>query len=509
MGKTKKSFLTTLSVNTNNNYIINSNGVLSYVKKPYFSKEQFVISNFDIKNTINSNISINKNIPEEDLEDAIITKAYDELGLDQAIEYEIKYIETFTKIDEENRTFHLFIVEPSVISESYKTIQNQIKYIDVMIPSPLLLKALYTKNILDDNNIDCFIYFQNNDAFISIYSDGNFVYTKSLKYSFTQMHERFCELYGERVDYNDFMDFFQNHNLKNTKSDFKEYFIKLYREIFTNISDILTYIKRAYNLEKIDHIYLGYEIDTVMELNEILEYQIDIKTTKFDFDYGFEKNNNYIDQMHYLMFLYEQIEDDEKYLCNFSIFHRPPKFIQRQSGKIIILTIVSTILAFAYPATYWTLTYLGSLQYNHLNNEYLKIHNTKIVREINIKNKKIEKEKALKLLNEEKEKYIDKKNTLIKIHDVKINYPMKAKLLSQLTKSLNKFNVKINFLKYDEEDNIKKFHLNLVSKRDKDITALIQYLTQKYIGVFDFSIEEIYYDNINKIYISKLKVVIL
>jgi len=509
MSKTKKNFSTTLSVNSNNDYLLNTDGVISSIKKPYFSKEQFVISTFDIKNIINSSISINKNIPKEDLYDAIVTKAYDELGLDQAIEYEINYLETFAKVDDENRTFYLFIVEPSVISENYKTIQEQIKYIDVVIPSPLLLKALYTKEILEKDSIDCFIYFQNNDAFIAIYNDGNFVYTKSLKYSFYQMHERFCELYGERVDYNNFMDFFQNHNLKDTKSDYKEYFIKLYREIFTNISDILTYLKRAYDLEQVTHIYMGYEIDTVMELNEILEYQINIKTTKFDFDYGFEKNENYIDQMQYIMLLYSQIEDDEKYLCNFTLFHRPPRFIQRQSGKIILLTVISIILAFAYPVTYWTLSYLGSLQYNHLNEKYLKIHNKKSVREVNIQNKELEKTKALKLLNKQKEKYIDKKNTLIKIHNVKVNYPMKAKLLSILTKDLNLFDVKMDFLKYEEENKIKKFHLNLISKKDKQITALIQYFTKKHLGIFEFSIEKLYYDKINKTYISELKVIIL
>lgn len=509
MGKSKDTFSTTLSINTNNHYLANIAGVLSDVKKPYFSKEQFVIASFDTKNSINSNISISKNIPEEDLYDAITTKAYDELGLDQAIEYQISYVETYAKIDEDNRNFFLFIVEPTIINETYKAIQKEIKYIDIIIPSPLLLKSLYTKNIIEDNGVHCFIYFQNNNAFITIYDECQFVYTKSLKYSFKQMYERFCELYGEKIEYSDFMEFLQKHNLKDTKSDYKEYFIRLYREIFSNINDILTYIKRAYDLEDIDKIYIGSEIDTVMKLDEILEYQLNIKTSNFDFNYGFEKGEKYIDQMHSLMLLYTKIDNDEKYLCNFTIFHRPPKFIQRQSGKIIILTLVSIILAFAYPVTYWILTYAGSLQYQLLNNKYKEIHNIKSVREVNIKNKEIEKTKALALLNKEKEKYIDKKNTLVKIHNAKVNYPMKAKLLSILTENINKFDVKLSSLFYDENDNIKKFNLNLVSKKDKQITSLIKYLTKEHVGIFDFSIEKIYYDEINKKYISELKVIIL
>ncbi|MEO1953622.1 MAG: hypothetical protein ABGW74_02840 [Campylobacterales bacterium] len=507
--KTKKTFSSTLAINTNQNYIYAKDGVVSKIKNPSFSKEQFVISTLDIKNTISTNISISKNIDEEDIYDAIATKAYDELGLDQALEYHIDFIEIFTKEDEENRNFHLFIVDPSVIEQTYKDVQKQIKYIDIIIPSPLLLKTLYTNNIIEDTKTHCFIYFQNTDAFIAIYDEANFVYTKSLKYSFNQLHERFCELYGERVEFKDFMTFFKKENLKDTNSDYKEYFIKLYKEIFLNINDFLTYIKRAYDLESIDKIYIGCEVDTVMKLDEILEYQLNIKTYNFDFEYGFEKSENYIDQLQYLMLLYPDIDDEDKYLCNFTMFERPPQFLKRKSGQIIVLTLASIILAFIYPASYWVLTYANNLQYKLLNKNYKEIHSIRSVREVAINNKKQEKEKALKLLNTEKQKYIDKKNTLIKIHKVKVNYPMKAKLLTILTKDLNKFNVKVNAISYEQQEDAKNFYFNLISKKDKQITSLIKYLTKEHLNMFDFSIENIYYDEIDKRYISRLKVVVL
>ena len=65
----------------------------------------------------------------------------------------------------------------------------------------------------------CYIYFQENDAFITIYNEKEFLYTKSINYNFLQMHERFCELYGERVEYESFIEFFSTHNLKETNSD--------------------------------------------------------------------------------------------------------------------------------------------------------------------------------------------------------------------------------------------------------------------------------------------------
>ncbi len=506
----KSAFSSVLSVNAyTNNYISYESNFVKEVKDSTFSKDQYVVSNFDIKDLISSHVSISKNIPEEDLYDAITTKAYDELGLDQAIEYQIHYVETFANIDEENKNYYVFIVDPFLIQETYKTVVEQIKYIDLIIPTPLLIKTLYSKNIILDGGVHCFVYFQKNDTFITIYNEQEFIYTKSLKYSFGQMHERFCELYGERVEYENFMDFFQKHNLKDTQSDYKEYFLKLYKEIFSSINDILAFAKRAYDLEKIEHIYIGSEVETVTKLDEILEFELQIKSSNFEFDYGFENTEQYIDQIQALMVLYTTLADEEKYLCNFTIFPRPPKFTQRQSGKLIMLITASIIIAFAYPATYWILTYAQSLQYNLLSNDYKKVHSIKSAREASIKEKEKEKTDALTLLNKEKQEYIDKKNTLIKIHDVKVNYPMKAKLLSTLTQNLNKYDVKLDTISYNENDDIKKFYLNLISSKDKQITSLIEYLTKVHEGRFEFSIEKIYYDEKTKKYFSKLEVKIL
>ena len=61
---------------------------------------------------------------------------------------------------------------------------NKIKYIDTIIPSPLLLKSLYSKDLIESSGVHCFIYFQKNDTFVTIYSEKEFLYTKSIKYSF-------------------------------------------------------------------------------------------------------------------------------------------------------------------------------------------------------------------------------------------------------------------------------------------------------------------------------------
>jgi hypothetical protein len=508
--KTQHTFSSVLSINPyKETYVNGISSFLSDITAPEFSKEQFTISYLNTKEFINAQIEISKNIPDEDLYDAINSKAYDELALDQAVEYQIQYIETFNNLDEENRHFHVFIVDPLEVTHTFTPIIEKIKYIDIIIPVPLLLKSLYAKEIIDSSGVHCFVYFQENDAFVTIYGNKEFIYTKSIKYSLVDMHERFCELYGERIDYSEFFNFYKEASLKTTSSEYKKYFIRLYKELASNVNDILTYAKRAFEIDKFEHVYVGSQIDTLTKLDEIFEVELNIKSSEFDFDYGYESTENYVDQLHTLMHTYLTVPESERYESNFSIYHRPPAFVKRQSGKIILITLASIILAFAYPVTYWVLDYTQSLREEMLKQEYQELHNTKLTRESTLKSKQLDKEKAIALLDAEKEEYNNKKSTLIKIHDVKVNYPMKAKLLAQLTQDLNRFNVKMESLSYNENNNSKIFTLNLVSSKDRKITQLVHYLTKTHERVFQFTLEEISYDEEAHLYFSQLKVRVL
>lgn len=511
MSKTvEHSFSSVLSVNTyNDTYVNGVSSFLTNTEDVAFSKDQYVLSYLNTREFINAQIEISKNIPDEDLYDAINTKVYAELALDNAVEYQVEYIETFQSLDEENRHFHVFIVDPLDITQTFGNTIEKIKYLDIIIPAPLLLKSLYTKEIIDSSGVHCFIYLQENDASVTIYGDREFIYTKSIKYSLKEMYERFCELYGERIEYQSFLDFYTIESLKETESTYKEYFIRLYKEIFANINDILTYAKRAFEIEKFEHVYVGSQLETVSKLDEMLEVELSIKSSEFDFNYGFENNDIYIDQLHALMHLYTTIEESERYECNFTTCNRPPAFVKRESGKLILLTVAAFALAFVYPVTYWVLNYSQLIQEDLLKHEYEEVHNIKITRESTIKTKQADKAKAITILDLEKKDFREKKATLIKIHDVKVNYPMKAKILLLLNRDLNRFGVKMESLSYRESNATKTFNLNLVSSKDRKITKLVRYLTKTHEKKFQFKLKEIFYDDKSKVYFSQLKVNLL
>jgi hypothetical protein len=329
------------------------------------------------------------------------------------------------------------------------------------------------------------------------------------------MHERFCELAGEMIEYEDFINILLNEDLKTSTSDYKNYIIKLYKEIFANINDILTYVKRALGIEKIDYIYIDTQFNTVTKLDEMAEVELGIKSKSFNFNYGFEYGDRSVEHYHSLMHIFAALSDKDAYSYNFTTYYRPPKFIKRESGRAILLSAAALIVAFAYPVSYWSLTYAQSLQYKILEDEYRTLHNTKITREATLKNKEAQKDKISKLVAHEEQEYIDKKNTLIKIHDDKVNYPMKANLIQMLTKELNKHDVKLESAIYGEkekkgENSISKLlSLNLVSSDEKKITDMLKYLTKTYEGKFHFLIDEISYEEKTKLYFCELKVSLL
>jgi len=508
---TGQTFSNVISLNPyDGDYVSGLSSFLTYDNNISFKKDQYSISYINTSSFINAQISISKNIPQEDTYDAILSKTYDELALDQALSYKIEYIELYNALDSENKYFNVFVVDPLVIDETFQESIKQIKYIDTLIPSPLLLKSLYAKEFITNSEAHVFMYFENTSAFIAVYNEKEFIFSKTIEYSFTQLHENFCELYGEKIQYDEFIEFIKYEDLKETSSIYKEFFIKLYKDVFYNINDILTYVKRAYEIKKFEHIYLGTQFQTASNLDEICEFELQIKSSIINYDFGYEQaEDEPISLLHSLMQLYTILPDEDKYHCNFTSYERPPKFIKRASGKLIIISLASLILGFSYPVGNWVASYAQTLQKDILRDHYVEVHNNKITREATIKNRVADKDKSLKLLHEEKNNFIDKKGTLIKIHDVKVNYLMKAKVLSTLTKDLNSFNVNLESIIFQQLDKQYKFELGLVSSKSIKITQLIKHLTKVHEGSMRFSIDKIFYDDNEKMYFSTLKVEVL
>ncbi|BCD68075.1 hypothetical protein [Nitratiruptor sp. YY09-18] len=501
----KESKVTYLSINPYNStfYLYDKNSLkkLPSLKK---RKDNFHVSFLQTKDLIISTVNISKNIPDEDLKDVIEIKAYEELDLDPAIEYKIEFQEIYTTPDAKERKFQLFITEPSILHEVFDAVVNKIDYIDFIAPAPILLKTLYENEILERDNVDLFVYFQKNDAFLVLYKDGNLVYAKSLKYSFEDIAERLSELKMSNVSVEDVMQTLAQEGLKISDLDELQFYMQVFSEIFMHINDVLIYAKRANDIENIDRIFISSSVGYIKGIEEYAQTYLAQEATGFLFDYGIETNEPFVEDIHCLMIL-AAIDFNEKEIAypNLTIFKRLPPLLKRPSGEVLVILAVSILLAGIYPLYNIVMSYKYRFDTAVLQKEYQQIHAKKVMLQTKIDSlKKQMQELKDRVANKEKE--LENRMVLLQqIYDKKVNYIMKAQTLADLTQDIVKF--KIKTLNIDNNQSI--FDLNVTAVDDKQITRFIKYISDNKSDRYKITTKEINKtDENSSVYTSKLKV---
>ncbi|MDR1976962.1 MAG: hypothetical protein LBQ18_08245 [Campylobacteraceae bacterium] len=452
--------------------------------KSSFKKNSFFISYIPTKDIISGTLEISRSIPESDLKDALEIKAYEDLGLDSSINYKINYIETAASAsDQKNYIYDVFAVNTDTIVQNFLPLKKKISYVDYITAAPFLIGALYKKGIIDQHGgAECFIYFQKNDAFLALYQNGHYLYSKSLRYSLREINERFCALLGERVDEEVFFAMLRKDGLNTTDIKYQQQFMKLFGEIFLYINDISVYAKRYCNISQIARVYIGTDIGIIYGMNEYAKSYMGIEALDFNFNISINSKEQYIDQIHTMMALTAQIyieSDTGDSASNFTIFKRPDPLSKRPAGKFLAVAGVALALSLAYPAYQYGFGIYKSVAYDLKNTKYSD----------DIKPRADNLRSQLKSLEEQSNKLTqDLKNEknildmrtglLEEIRSKRVDYAMKATVISDIIELSNSNNVKIE--KIEQHNNT--IVLSLVGPDEKRFTELINAIanTKKY-----------------------------
>ncbi len=475
---------------------------LQPLKRLTYNNSNFVASYVNSKDMITASIEISRSIPNEDIEDIVEIKAYEELGLDQANEYVIKYVERESAGD--IRNFDLFIVEPSVLEEIFGETVKETKYIDLLMPAPLVYLSLYSREILASEGVHCFIYFGQNDAFVTFYKNGEYLYDKSIEYSLEQIYDKYCELSGDRVNEEEFFSILESEGLKTIHADYQQNLMKLFGDIFISINDIVIYAKRAFDIQSIDQIFIGGAKGPIVGLDEYSENYLGLQSSELNFNFNLDSDEWYTDQLQYMLAVasVEYMEDIEGF-ANLTIFERAPAFHKRASGQFIIATSMAVMLGISYPLYYLVGSYLNDATNLVLssNESALKAESGKYKKILGTKKKEI---KRLDGIIADKSKiYHGKEKTLTAIYDKKVNYRLKSELLYNFAIDIENFDVNINELSSKNNN----FILSLLSKDEKEITRLIKHISEKHFDeINSIDIEMISKDPGSEYYTGILKV---
>lgn len=467
----------TIEPTTKSSYRFQNNEIsLHNINKSSLKKE--IYSSFIYaKDVISGIVEINRRVEEDDLQETIELEAYDALSLDVATEYKIINIEADNQ--GANRLFNVFAFDTALIAQTFKEVKAKTKFIDYITATPFLIDALYKKNILDINSTECFIYFQKEDAFLAIYRKGQYLYSKSLNYSITQIHEKFCELMGERVDENDFINFLIKDGLNTENQSYQQHLIQLFGEMFVYINDVIVFFQRSYEEENIDRVYIGSEFGVIQGVEEYSKSYLGFETLEFNFNFAKNRKEWPIDQMHVLLALNAQLhaqEQDDP--LNLTIFKRPPSFGKRTSGRLTYGILLGLLVALAYPAYNYGYGYYLNMETQKKQQEYVKVHAKAQALRDAIAQLTAKKKAITDKLTKENERLSFRKKLLDEIHTKKVKYPMKAVMFQDLSQMINEKNIKISKIVTDNKEVV----ASLVSQSDKQLTELLKEIseTEKY-----------------------------
>ncbi len=464
-------------------------------------QNNFFISYVQTKDIISSTVDISRSIAGEDLREAIEIKAYDELGLDSGTEYSIFYFESH-KQEGDERVFNVIAVDKASLYDIFSDVKD-IKYVDYITTAPFLFKSLYKKSILEPTGTDCFVYFHKDDAHVTIYEDGEYIFSKSIRYSLKVISDTFSKELGKHVDENQFFEMLSKTGLQNKNSTYQQQLMKLFGEVFVYVNDVILYAKRAYNLEKIDQIHLGTELGYVAGLEEFCHNYVNIPTKKLEVKISKNASDFEINPIHPLLtlsaqeFLAGDIDDD----MNISIFKRPPAFNKRPSGKLTQIAAATFLLSMAYPSyqfVYDNMFLKKDLEV--LNNEYSQKSKEANGRKADFA--ALEKEKkAVAAKLDEKNKELDFRTKLLQeIYEKKVSYPMKADVLTELFSKITKHKSKVTKVDNNATDMV----ITIRSQKDKYVTELLTEIAE--FNKYDVSTELIKKDDNSSYYESAIKV---
>lgn len=465
------------------------NDTIKALDKVRYEPSNFIASYLSPKDMIFTTIGISRSIPKEDLQSVIEIKAYEELGLDQASDYVIDAFEVTSQNEE--RLFHVFVVKPDTLYTNYGGIVGEIKYIDLITPAPLLYEVLYQKEMVSSLGIHCFISILDNDAFVTIYKDGIFLYTKSFDYSLGRIHERTCEVLGEHIDAKEFFGILMQEGLMTKQANLQKALMKVFGELFIALNDIIIYVKRAFKIEGLDQIYFYSQKGDIAGVDDYSANYLGLRSSSPQFDFGFNSDEWHIDTLDYLLMLraLEYNKGDVSNVVNLTVFPRPPAFTKRASGQFLIALAAAIVVGLAYP-----LYHFGSSMFLDVATAVLAKEEANLGAEAT-KYRQIlgEKQKKIELLDAEVTRlstiYRAKEGTLNAIYDKKVNYKMKSEAFFNFAEELKRFGVGVGQLSNEGD----KYQFALIGSDDRRLTELIKYVSDNHfdeIGAIDIELIE-------------------
>ena len=454
------------------------------VVKEELVKEKGIITSFLHPKDL---ISITKKFDKNLSEDTILLEMEKYIYSYPGIDLNKEYHHIFLKVERENYLIlEALLIDVEEVKKNFADIFQIYKYIDFISPSFLAYEEYYKLNKLPTKN-DIFIYFSENDAFLVAYSEGKYLFHKSLN-RFQALEKMLDKKEDEVIELltSKGLDIssYENHNEFNIVD-------KFFSEFFLKAFNVMNFSLNEYQIPKFDRIifYSPFEVKNLFEQYENywamngVEFKKSVVATEYD-------------HLEYLITIFNANNYANEDI-NLSIFSSPPSIIKTKAGQFLLFLIFSVLSIIGYVFYEKYSLEATKKEISHLEEKYLKIKKmnpkkVKMVEKYKKENKILNSKIAL--LNKKIEVISSKIDILYK----KAKEPLFYNVLAKVAGSMKKYSLKVQSL--TKTDN----HIRLIIVSNKENTENIPFFLDDLINFGFKNVKSKYVSKETNFYISQV-----
>ncbi len=433
------------------------------------------------KEIISYSFDVPKGLPETELDDTVEIRMYQDAGLNHMIDYKIVYAVRDSLLDIQNHSVTAFALPPVQSDSRFASFREQCDYIDAILPGSTLPFSLYSAEILEPRH-DIFIYIKEEETTFALFSEGRFVYAKSIGNGLRGLHGTFVKENNEGIDYDTFITALTRQGVDPMRFNddpviFHRDIAALLERSLGEINNIIQYARRIAGIQGIDRVFIGTQHGTVPGLESLVATVTGIRGESFHFFTPFYSDEDpYVDQTVILALIEaENVRTGRRpNPFNLSVYPRPPGFFRRDSGRLLLSSAAAVLLFGAYPLflavdTHWkSRSYDTTMDRLHISQEEF------VTFKENQKEIQKRRNRYTALLQAEQQRH-GEQITLLKRIDAKQNsHRSKTRTLALLFQLLTRHRLKIETLAVDAD----RYRLDLRSAKDAYVTAFLKSISR-------------------------------
>jgi cell division protein FtsB len=297
------------------------------IRKEFSYEKGIVTSSIGYKDILNITFKLPKTVDKDMLEIEAEKYVFTEGSLDYNKEYKINY--EFREF-EDYYNVEAFVVETDVLKKEFEKYLKVFKYIDFISVKPKVFQSYYDITATASKN-DAFIYLDEEEAFLSCFEKGEFVFVKSIS-KLSALAKQLDKSVKEVVE------ILKTKGLDAESYEDSEIYSVVegfFSQFFMKVNNLINYSVSYYSLSKIERIffYSPFEIKGLVHNYESFWNLSGIEFKKYvleNTDYNpFEYTAAVYNSRHY---------SNEKE--NFSIFPKPVPFYKTKTGVLLLLALV-------------------------------------------------------------------------------------------------------------------------------------------------------------------------